>query len=87
MYLTPAARVIASIALWPLELTPAEPTLIWPGFARIASISSPAVLYGDDTGTESVTVTVTLPAGAAVDNSCQGQTGDLDITFVASQLP
>jgi hypothetical protein len=37
---------MASIALWPLELTPAVATLIAPGLAFIASMSSVAVLYG-----------------------------------------
>ena len=46
LYLTPVALATASIALWPLELTPAVATLTWPGFAFIASMSSAAVLYG-----------------------------------------
>ena len=60
LYLTLAAFAIASIALWPLELTPAVATLIWPGFARIASSSSATVLYGVFGLTDSVDTLATL---------------------------
>jgi len=40
----PVAREIASMALWPPEVTPAVATVIWPGFAFIASSSSGSVL-------------------------------------------
>jgi hypothetical protein len=38
--LTPVTFAIASIALCPADVTPAVATLILPGFAFIASISS-----------------------------------------------
>jgi hypothetical protein len=43
-YFTPVALAIASIALCPPEVTPAVATAISPGFAFIASRSSPIVL-------------------------------------------
>jgi len=41
---TPVACAIASIAIWPEEVAPAVPTVIWPGFAFIAASNSPMSL-------------------------------------------
>ena len=51
MYLTPVAATICSMAVWPLELTPAVATETAPGLAFIASSRPFMSLCGELTGT------------------------------------